>query len=225
MRACPLLLLLLLTGLPARADERAALEATNRQLKSELELAKKQQLYFVFDLPERKVLFKTSGIPVATLAAVDLRLWGRPGGDQLRTLAGKVADKPPKRESVVITPAEGEAKPAEPAPPEAPPAKKGEPKKIELQALEIDDMPVSYTLHLSDGLLVTVRPAAEGSFRSKLAATADKVYWYLSRPLISDWLYLRKQTYNEILLVLPPKEARMLYWSFTEGAPCLIRWP
>lgn len=225
MRASLFLLLLLLASPVMAADERALLEATNRQLKSELELAKQQQLYFVFDFPQRQVFFKTSGLTLATLKLSDLRLWGRPGGDYIRTLARKVADNPPKRESIVIPPPEGEEKPAEPKPAEVKPVKPGEPKKIEVQALEIDDMPDSYTLFFSDGLMVTVHPAAEGSTRSKFSATADKLYWYVSRPLISDWNYLQKKSYNEVLLVLPPREARMLYWSFTEGASCQILWP
>lgn len=225
MRA-PLILLLLLLTVPAMAaDEASLLEATNRQLKSELELAKQQQLYFVFDFPQRQVLFKTSGLTLATLKLSELRLWGRPGGDYIRTLSNKIADKPPKRESIVIPPPEGEEKPAESKPAEVKPAKPGEPKKIELQALEIDDMPDSYTIYLNDGLMVTVHPAAEGSTGSKFSAVVDKLYWYLSRPLISDWNYLQKKSYNEVLLVLPPREARMLYWSFTEGASCLIFWP
>jgi hypothetical protein len=227
MRA-PLILLLLLPlfASPVMAsDERTLPEATNRQLKSELELAKQQQLYFVFDFPQRQVLFRTSGLTLATLKLSDLRLWGRPGGDHIRTLARKVADNPPKRESIVIPPPEGGEKPAEAKPAEVKPAKPGEPRKIELQALEIDDMPDSYTLYLSDGLMVTVHPAAEGTTRSRFSAAADKLYWYLSRPLISDWNYLKKKSYNEVLLVLPPREARMLYWSFTEGASCLIFWP
>lgn len=221
-----LLLLLLLTGLPARAsDEIAAIEAANRQLKSEYELAKKQQIYFVFDLQQNQVQFKSSGIVLATLRASDVRIWGRPSGDQIRLLTKKDALNPPKRENITITPPPGDQQSEEPKKPEPVTTEKSEPKKFELQALELDDMPVHYRLLLSDGLLVTVHPAAESSFSSKMKALAGSAYWYLSRPLISDWHYLHKQPYNELHLVLPVKEARMLYWSFTEGAPCLILWP
>lgn len=92
------------------------------------------------------------------------------------------------------------------------------------KALELADMPSAYRLHLANGTEIAVRPTAEG-WSGRLRGVFAVPAWYLSRPLISSWKFLRGSTYNELALSMSAQDARMLYWAFAEGTPCLIRTP
>ncbi len=225
MRPILAILLTLLLWVPtAAADELADQAQTNRLLQAEFELAKSQKLYFVFDLQASRILYRVSGVTVAELPILSLRSWGRPADGLAYTLASRTARKEPEREQIAIPDGKEEEKPAAPTPPPKP----GEaPKAPELQALEIADMPTQYTLVLNDGTLLTVRstlPESSG-FSEKIRYYYDKYSWFISRPLISIWQHRQGNTYNEMLLTLPEREARMLYWSFQEGGRCLVHWP
>lgn len=225
MRFFLTIFLTLLLCAPANAiDEVADLAQSNRLLQAEFELAKSQKLYFFIDLQASRILFKASGITLAELPILSLRSWGRPADGIAYTLASRSARKEPEREQIAIPDGKEEEKPA--APPAVP--KPGEkPKPPELQALEIADMPTEYTLTLDDGTLLTIRAslAETAGFKEKLRNIVNKSSWFITRPLISVWKHRHGNTYNEMLLTLPEREARMLYWSFQEGARCLVRWP
>ena len=222
MRPVLTLLLLLLLCVPAAArDEAAELAATNRLLQAEIELAKSQQLYFIFDLPASKIEFRVSGVTVAALPILELRSWGRVPNGVAYTLAKRTARKEPVREKIAIPDGKEEAKPA------APPPKPGEPPKPpELQALELSDMPTDYVLKLDDGTLLAVHAnPAEADKSSTLHQKLERWKWFVTRALFSISHHRQGSEYNEMLLTLPEREARMLYWSFQEGGRCLVRWP
>ena len=225
MRFFLTIFLSLLLCVPVTAsDEFADLAQTNRLLQAEFELAKSQKLYFIFDLQASQILFKVSGVTLAELPILAVRSWGRPADGLAYTLASRSARKEPEREKIAIPDGNEEAKPV--TPPPVP--KAGEkPKPPELQALEIADMPTEYTLQLDDGTLLTVRSslAETAGFKAKFRNIVNKFSWFITRPLISVWQHWHGNSYNEMLLTLPEREARMLYWSFQEGARCLVRWP
>jgi hypothetical protein len=225
MRPFLIIFLSLLLWVPvANADELAELAQTNRLLQAEYELAKSQKLYFIFDLPADKILFRVSGLTVAELPILSRRSWGRPSDGIAYTLSKRIASKEPEREKIAIPDGKEEDKPK---PPPAPP-KPGEPPKApDVQALEITDMPSDYDLQLDDGTLLTIRTTLleTADFKTKLKYNFDKYSWYISRSLISISHHRQGTEYNETLLTLPEREARMLYWSFQEGGRCLIRWP
>lgn len=209
---------------PAFADELTELAQTNRLLQAEFELAKSQKLYFIFDLQAAEILYRVSGVTVARLPILSLRSWGRPADGIAYSLEKRSARKEPEREQIAIPDGKEEETPAPPPKP----LKPGEaPKAPELQALEIADMPTEYTLQLNDGTLLTVRATlADGaSFKEKIRYYYDKYSWFVTRPLISISRHRQGSSYNEMLLTLPEREARMLYWSFQEGGRCLVRWP
>jgi len=218
MRNYTLILLLLCSVLwsgIAAADNLEALEVTNRRLRAEYELATKSQLYFVFDLQAKKVQFKASGMAIAELPVQKVSFWGQVAGVKVRTVAAKHSFNTPEREVLKIPPAEESAK----AEPKA--EAKADPKKFELAALELSDMPTSFQVRFDDGFLVSVKPAPDGFFR-RIWWALGKGFWHLSRPLISVWNFLNKQTYAEVLLTMPPKDAQLLYWSLTDGSSCLL---
>lgn len=221
-----LLFLLIFAGVASsNADDVEQLQATNRLLRAEFELAKKGQLYMVFDLREQQVLFKLSGVTANRLTVGDVRFWGPTPTEKVRLLQLKEADNAPQREKIQIPGPEETAVVAAPKPPEAKPAAEEAPKPFALQALEIDDMPELYHLILDDGIRINVRGVREEGLIAFFADKAEQLWWYLSRPLLSLWHYLHGKTYTEVVLTLPPREAQLLYWSFVEGAPCLLRRP
>ena len=225
MRLLSILFLLLVLCVPAAsADDLAELAQTNRLLQAEYDLAKSQHLYFIFDLRASRILFRVSGTTVAELPILSLRSWGRPADGIAYTLSKRSARKEPTREKIAIPDGTEEEKPAAPAPLPKP----GEaPKPPDVQALELNDMPTEYTLELDDGTLLTVRtPLPEQvPFKEKLRFYYDKYSWFVTRPLISISQHRQGSAYNEMLLTLPEREARMLYWSFQVGGRCLVHWP
>ncbi len=101
MRILSLIVLLLLAAAPVCADESsAALETANYLLRTELDLARTKQLYFVCDLKERHLQFKTAGITLAELPIAGVRLWGQLPASQMHTVAAKAAPFSPRREKV-----------------------------------------------------------------------------------------------------------------------------
>lgn len=225
MRLALFVLCLCFVTLPVQADELEQLQSANRMLRIELEQARKSNVYFSFDLPQQQILIKVSGLTLATLPVNEIRSWGVTLTETIRTVTKKSAQQEPKREQIVIPPAEQPAKPPATPQPAATPAPEGEeatkPKTgFELQALELADMPRDYQLLFDDGLLLSVH-GVEGEAPS----TWERTWWYLSRPLISDWHFYKGKTYTEMRLIMPLREARMLYWSSTEGSICLFPQP
>jgi hypothetical protein len=219
-----ILLLLLVWAAPVAADEQEELAQTNRLLQSELELAKSQKLYFVFDLQASRILFKVSGVTLAELPILTLRSWGRPADGIAYVLARREARKEPEREQIVIPDGKEEAKPAAPA---SPPKPGQPPQAPDVQALELADMPTEYVLQLDDGTLLTVRGALSetAGFKETARYYLNKHSWYITRPLITAWQHRQGKSYIEMFLTLSEQDARMLYWSFQEGARCLVHWP
>jgi hypothetical protein len=142
-----------------------------------------------------------------------LSFWGPVSGDQVRTVAGKYSDKTPERDVLKIPSPEESDKPEAEV--------KADPKKFELAALELSDMPTAFQVRFDDGLLIAVKPAPE-EFFPRLWWTLNEGFWYLSRPLVTVWNFLHKRPYSEILLTMPPKDAQLLYWSLTDGSSCLF---
>jgi hypothetical protein len=212
MRALFLLFILLLSGnVPATlaSDQTLAeLQQLNALLQAEDELAKTGKPYLLIDLQEQQLQLKVSGLPLESWRINHYRSWGSPSSLSATTLEGKSSLDDPERDVQVVNAAA----------PDAAAASKP------FKAFELADMPKSYRLHLGNGTEITVRPTPTNAFarmRSVLAVPA----WYLSRPLISNWKSLRGSPYNELALSMTEQDARKLYWAFSEGTPCLIRFP
>jgi hypothetical protein len=190
-----------------RSDE--DLRQANRLLNAELKLAKEKSIYFVFDVSGGAVRFRASGLTVVELPIIRWRLWGVPPETRPTILADKGSLFEPTRKKIQIPP------------PESAPEIKAD---TEFNALELDDMPVRYRLLLEDGVEIRVVPAVEGMF-GRLLEGGRTIGWYLSKPLISNWKFIRGKPYTELVLALQPRDARLLYWSFTAGSHGLVNWP
>lgn len=213
MRFSLVMLLSLLLALPTGAastapegdERRTALTAENRFLRAEHELAGQQKVYFQFDLAGRQVRLKTSGVVVAELAVTGGRRWGPSPTAAVRTLVAKDALFPPQRKQIEIPDGQSQEKKA----------------PFELQTLELDDMPTAFHARLDDGTRLSLLAAPTGLF-SRGWEALRVVFWYLTRPLISDWHFLRGRAYTELRLLLPARDVQMLYWSLIEGSGCLL---
>ena len=206
------LLILLILFLPAGAGAASvgdASVATYRLLSAELHLARQKQIYFLFDLPAGRIEFRATGLTVAELPLAGWRRWGRDGEPQATVLLEKDSLSQPQRTKIKVAPGS-----------ETPTVTAGG----HLEALELDDMPERYQLVLDDGTVIRVAPVAQGIL-GRIVDGWRWFGWYLSRPLISDWKFIRGKPYTELVVVLQPRDAKLLYWSFTAGERSLIRWP
>ena len=204
-----ILLVLLLPAGAAAAPSGDVSVATYRLLNAELHLARQKQIYFLFDLPAGRIEFRASGLTVAELPLAGWRLWGRPGEPRAAVLVEKDSLSPPQRTTIRVSPGS-----------ETPTVTAGG----NLEALELGDMPERYQLVLDDGIVIRVAPVAQGIL-GRIVDGWRWFGWYLSRPLISDWKFVRGKPYTELVVVLQPHDAKLLYWSFTAGERSLIRWP
>jgi hypothetical protein len=206
----PFLFLLLTAAPPVMAGDQslADLQQVNALLQAEYDLAKSGKPYLVINLQEHQLEFKTSGLPLEQWGVDSYRRWGHPAAMHPASLEIKSSLAEPEREVHVVSATEPS----------------GEMAEKPFKALELADMPASYRLHLDNGTTITVHPVPVSWFdylRNSLVVPA----WYLSRPLISSWNFLRGSPYNELALAMPAQDARRLYWAFSEGTPCLIRLP
>lgn len=214
MRFLPLLTLSLLLLLPLQAVTAepatgiAELELRNRTLRAELDLARKPKIYFTLDLGRQMAQIKSSGVVLRELPLSGFNHFGPPSAAVSRALVEKRSLFEPERN--VIDPEAAK--------------KKKEGQKFELKTLELDDVPSSFKLLFDDGTRITVKGVGE-SLLGKLGQSLASGFWLVSRPLIFNWQFLRGAPYTELLLTLPREDARRLYWSISEGVPCLIYWP
>lgn len=204
-----LFLLLPADGFSAEpTSESPGLTGLNRTLRAELELAKKPKIYFTLDLARQSVQIKSSGVVLRDLPISGFSSWGRPSAKASRALVEKRSLFEPERN--VIDPEAAK--------------KKKEGQKFELKTLELDDVPSSFKLIFDDGTRITVKGGGE-TLPGRLGQALANGVWHLSRPLIFNWKFLRGESYTELLLTLSHEDARRLYWSISEGVPCLIYWP
>lgn len=189
-------------------EDAVRVHRANRLLEEELALAKAPNFYFMFNLAERTISLKSKGIVLRSWAPRRIRFWGKPVEFRALILVRKTAFSPPKRK--VIKPGESETVPT--------PNKPGE---FELEALEVKDMPLSYTLELEDGTRIEVAPRKKG-----IPRLMDELHWSVGLPLTALKLSLRKRSIEVIGISFDdPKDGQALYWAMTEGLRGLVWLP
>jgi len=186
-------------------------------LSSELTLAKKPIIYFIFDLEKKEVLLKSRGIVLKKMKIEDVKFWGDTVDAKPQIMLRKSAlFKEPKR--VTIDP--NKAKEEEATDTTANKTSG----TFDIEALELQDMPTTYHLEFSKGIYISVRPKSSG-FVSNLYAIANNSGWYISRPVLTIWHSIKGSPYTSIYLSLSEEDARSIYWSLVENSENIIYKP
>jgi len=217
---CSLLVFLLALSVCTSAISQgiAGIGNETRLLESELILAKKPIIYFIFDLKKKEVLLKARGIVLKEMKIEDVKFWGEPVDAKPQTMLKKSAlFKEPKRVNIDPNKAKEEETSADNT-------TNTTPGTFDLEALELKDMPTIYHLEFSNGIFISVRPKAAG-FVSKLYAIANYVGWYASRPILTIWHSIKSRPYTSMYLTLSEEDARSIYWSLVENSENIIYQP
>jgi hypothetical protein len=185
-----------------------------RLLQSEVTLARKTQIYFVLDLKEKKIYFKARGIVLRDLDIKKVKFWGRRENMELSTMTGKAAFSEPRREEILPENAKKDEKVSPATPPKTPAT-------VDIKALELEDMPSSYSLKFDDGLVISVKPDNKGLITG-LYSIAYSLNWYILKPIVTVWYAIQNRPYGALNLVMDENDARSLYWSIHEGSRVLI---
>jgi hypothetical protein len=208
-----LIIILTITGgAVSYVPENDAITAIEEKLllEAELELSKNPDLYCVINLREKKIQMKVRGVILKEWETESMRFWGNPIPLTPLPLAKKSTLYKPKREN--ITPNGKEEKKDSPSP------------EAKVQAFEVGSMPSTYTLIIGGGIKVSIRTKPEDRFFAKLANVGLNIKWYTAPPLRALWnRYKKEKPFTLIDVVFKDKkEAQALYWTFTEGAQCVI---
>jgi hypothetical protein len=169
-----------------------------KELAAESELAKEPHFYFVLNILDKNLELRVKGMALRSWKLESMRFWGRPAFSKTVQLVKKSTLKPPQRN--VIVP--GEAAVAAKAP-----------GKFELEALELKDMPKSFSLDFDNGLQVSVRTNEKG-----LKAFRDEVRWYGVLPVRNYFSARNGQPLSVLEIRFEnEKDAQAIYWTFFEG--------
>lgn len=200
-----LLFITLIVGPASAGDDKERYIRENRLLEEELALARKPDIYFVFNLKEKMASIKARGIPLRELQINDFHCWGSPVSGNVYRLIKKSTFFKPGRE--MIKPGESKEK-----------------DNFKIEALELADMPSRYTLVLDGGVRILIRPSTAGivSGIGNLFYTSMR---FLIRPIAMLWHALRGTPYTAIDIVLDKNDARAVYWSLSEGSGAIIYTP
>jgi hypothetical protein len=147
-------------------------------LEQEYAIAKTSASYFVFDFNARIIVLKARGFELKSWPIAAVRKWGRPTAMKAYPLEKKSAINKPQRKN--ITP-----KPGDP------------PKDVELDTLELDKMPVKYTLEFPDEIRIHVRPQTKG-FKRFFGGVGRIFSWTLAQPLETVFRAVKKSRYTDI---------------------------
>ena len=194
----------------AMSKNAAVLEDKTLLLESELELAKKPHIYFIFNLKNRGIFLKSRGVMLKEMKIEDMKFWGRTLDTKPRTLLKKSSLFEPKREKI--------------DPEKSKENETTDTSSFEVKALELKDMPTSYRLVFHESIFISIRPKATGII-SKLYNTSRYVSWYLSRPILTVWNSIRSKPFTAIYLTVNEEDARYIYWSLTENSESIIYHP
>jgi len=185
-----------------QTTDKASLVRRQQELTAESELAKETKFYFVLDVRERNLELRVKGMALRTWKLRSMRFWGQPSFSKTVQLVRKSTLNPPKRN--VIKPGETTAS--------------KDPAKFELEALELKDMPLSFSLEFDNGLHVSVKAQARG-----LKGLAGDFGWYAVLPVRNMIDTKAGKPISELELSFEnEKDAQAIYWIFFEGIKGLV---
>jgi hypothetical protein len=172
-------------------------------LETELQLAKTSGLYVFIDLRNKRIELRARGMVLREWPVEFLRFRGHPVPLTALVLKKKSALFPPKREDIK-------------------PGRSKDNKDYKPDILEVEDMPSGYALYIDEGIRMYVRPKSRGFFPA-LLNFGRTIKWFTVPPLVTVWYSLSGKSFTAVDIVLTDsRETRSLYWTFTEGTPCII---
>lgn len=189
-----------------RGQETAGAAAEYRVREAEWTLAKTPDFYFMINLGARTIDLKARGLILRRWTPERIRFWGKPVALKTLSLARKTALTPPQRR--VIIPGEPETVSTKPG-------------QFELEALEVKDMPPSYSLELENGIRISIAPRAKG-----LSGVWKDFKWYVGLPL--KILHLGGKSGTRTFIEVnfeSPQEGQAMYWALIEGLKGLVWLP
>ena len=196
------LLIALLIGAGAECSEKEKVKKEHKLLKSELKLAFRPNIYFIFDLENKKIYFKARGTVLRELRIEEVKLWG----DTVTAMPHSLLKK-----STLLKPGRSRIKKGDSSTDD----------EFNIDALELEDMPAHYTLYMDEGISIFVRPRSEGLF-SWVCNIGYLIKRYVSRPLFTVLNTLRGKPFTAIDVVLDKKDTQALYWAISEGSKGII---
>lgn len=174
-----------------------------QSLETELSAAKSSNLYFIFDIGERKIDLKAKGLLLRTWKIEAIHLWGDPVLLNPVSVVKKSAIFAPKREEIK-------------------PGESGKEEKFEIEALELSDMPSSYTIILEKNIYIYIRSKSKG-LTSLLKNFGHALRWYFYPPLKTIWSSTKRNSYTAFDLLMENKdECRSFYWTLVENSQFII---
>ena len=179
-----------------------------RSLSAEYELAKQPKAYFVLDVARKRMELRIQGLAMKTWEIPKVRFWGRPDFSKAVEVTRKSALKAPQR--VVIKPGEPDKKTPDTG-------------KFELEALELQDMPTSFSFYFDNGLHLSIKTVRKGfgGFGRHLREALD---WYISLPLRNLFSTRRGHPLSELEFTFEnERDAQTMYWVFYEGMKGLLQ--
>jgi hypothetical protein len=206
MRRPGYFLLLLLAASPVltgQAPDKEKIVRTQQELTAESDLAKEPHFYFVLDVRGKNLELRVKGMALRSWKLQSMRFWGKPVFSKTVQLVRKTTLKPPQRN--VIKPGDTAPTPKDPS-------------KFQLEALELKDMPKTFSLEFDNGLYVSIKTAGKG-----LAAFRDEVHWYGWLPVKSYFEARNGKTTSELEMRFDKEsDAQAIYWIFFEGIKGLV---
>lgn len=195
-----LLLFLVIPSLSWCADQETQ---ESRFFQAELSLANSSDLYVILDIRGRKIDLKAKGIVLKTWTIEKIRLWGDSVPSNPAVLVKKSALFPPKRENIK-------------------PGEQEEEATFELEALELKDMPSSYTLRLEQNISMHVGPQSK-KWTSFLRNIGHALRWFFYPPLKTVWAKVGKKSFTAFEIILEnEEESKAFYWALGENASFII---
>lgn len=174
----------------------------NKLLEAELKFAQKPDIYFVFNLPAKEIRIKSRGMVLRSLPVVKASFFGTRTADRMHVLSKKRTFIKPGREKIK-------------------PGDNKENDSFDIDALELDDMPLRYKLVTDNGVTIYVKPKTDGIL-SALCNVPYSMKNSLTVPLHAFFRFVMRKPYTAVTIVLEPKDAQALYWSAAEKSGIVI---
>lgn len=186
-------------------DDKEIYIRERRLLEEELKLSRNPDIYFVFNMKEKIIHFKSRGISLKELQIKDFNCWGTPVSVNTYQV---------KEKSSLIEPEREEIKPGE--------SKKNE--NYKTGAFELTDMPSRYTVVLDGGISIYIKPLTEGIV-SGISNFSYSSVRFITRPILMLWNVFKGKPYSAIDIVLEKNDARAFYWSLSDNSKTIIDTP